>query len=157
MAMPRIARSGCRLALAIVLSVPVPAWGAEPLGVLLDRLAPAKAPQGTVEVVSWIERSGARPELVVTFVPKGRAKLVADPGVSITPVPRPGVTWASETPVSATVPGQDYFAAPPTVRVAFVGEDGQPVEAAVEYAYCLVDHQCLFGEARVSAATQPQG
>jgi len=32
------------------------------------------------------------------------------------------------------------------------------VEATVEFAYCLVDYQCLFGEARTSAPTQaPQG
>ena len=33
-----------------------------------------------------------------------------------------------------------------------------PVEADVEYAYCLVDYQCLFGEAKVSAPTDaPRG
>ena len=53
---------------------------------------------------------------------------------------------------------QGYFAEPPTVRVPFAHEDGRPVEAKVEYAYCLVDYQCLFGEATTSAPTQaPQG
>ena len=38
---------------------------------------------------------------------------------------------------------------------AGTAEDGKPVEAGVEYAYCLVDYQCLFGEAKVSVPTQP--
>ena len=56
--------------------------------------------------------------------------------------------------MSAVEAGRDYFAAPPTIRVPFAGEDGKPVEAEVEYAYCLVDYQCLFGETKVSAPTQ---
>ena len=43
------------------------------------------------------------------------------------------------------------------LRLPFAGVDGKPVEAAVEYAYCVVERQCLFGEARVSAATLPPG
>ena len=59
-------------------------------GDLLDRLGPAKAPEGSVEVLGWVERSPAGAELVVTLVPKGEVKLVADPGVTVTPVPRAG-------------------------------------------------------------------
>jgi hypothetical protein len=134
------------------------AQAAEPLGSLLDKLAPAKAPQGSVEVTSWVERSGRNSELVVQLVPKGRVKLVADPGITVTPVPRAGIAWSAAAPVSEVDTGRDYFTTPPTLRVPFAGEDGKPVEAAVEYAYCLVDYQCLFGEAKVSASTQaPQG
>jgi hypothetical protein len=134
------------------------ARAAEPLADLLGRLAPAKAPEGSVDVVGWVERNGSQSELVVTFVPKGQVKLVADPGVTVTPLPRDGVAWSVKEPVSRTDPGAGYFAEPPTVRLPFAGEDGRPVEAAVEYAYCLVDYQCLFGEARVSARTlAPQG
>lgn len=145
------------LLLPALLLAASPLTAAEPLGDLLSGLQPAKAPTGSVEVLSWVERNGPAPELVVTLVPKGEVKLVADPGIVITPLPRDGVTWRTAEPVSRIEPGGDYFAEPPTLRVPFAGEDGKPVEATVEYAYCLVDYQCLFGEARVSVPTQPQG
>ena len=145
------------LAGGVILAAGV-ASAAEPLSALLDRLAPARAPQGSVEVMSWVERNDGRPELVVTLVPKGAVKLVADPGITVTPVAREGLAWNSAAPVSEVDPDRDYFAEPPTIRVPFGGEDGRPVEADVEYAYCLVDYQCLFGSAKVAAPTQaPQG
>jgi hypothetical protein len=154
-------RSACPLALAALASAVLfsgAPQAAEPLGALLGQLAPRQAPQGSVDVVSWVERNGSQSELVVSLVPKGQVKLVADPGVTVTPVPRDGVAWSVSEPVSRVDAGQGYFAEPPTLRVPFAGEDGRPVEAAVEYAYCLVDYQCLFGEARISAPTRaPQG
>jgi hypothetical protein len=133
------------------------AMATEPLAALLGQIAPAKAPTGSVDVVSWVERNGGQPELVVTLVPKGQVKLVADPGMTVTPVARDGVAWTSSA-VSAVEAGRDYFAAPPIIRVPFAGEDGKPVQAAVEYAYCLIDYQCLFGETTVSAPTlSPKG
>lgn len=153
----RTGRVGHGLLAVLVLNVPLAAGAAEPLGVLLDRVAPSRAPQGSVEVMGWIERAGDGPELVVTLAPKGEAKLVADPGITVTPRPRAGVTWGSEVPVSRVEPGGDYFRTPQELRIPFAGEDGRPVEAAVEYAYCLVGFQCLFGEATVSAMTRPQG
>ena len=131
------------------------AMATEPLSSMLAKLAPAKTPEGSVDVVSWVERGGASPELVVTLVPKGQVKLVADPGVTVTPVAREGVAWSGSGPVSRVDADQGYFAEPPTVRVPFAHEDGRPVEAKVEYAYCLVDYQCLFGEATTSAPTRP--
>jgi len=137
------------------------AAAAEPLATLLGKLAPPAAPRGSVDVVGWVERNGGgggEAELVVTFVPKGAVKLVADPGVTVTPVQRDGIAWRVTAPVSRIDAGEDYFGEPPTLRVPFAGADGKPVEAAVEYAYCLVDYQCLFGETRVSAATDaPRG
>jgi hypothetical protein len=141
--------------LALVLPVVASAAAAEPLATLLGQIAPAKAPEGSVDVVGWVERDGTRPELVVTLVPKGQVKLVADPGIVVTPVARDGVEWAAAQPVSRIDGSRSYFAEPPTIRLPFAGEDGKPVEASVEYAYCLVDYQCLFGEARVSAPTRP--
>jgi hypothetical protein len=152
--MPRRARTFA-VALAAALPAVEGAAAAEPLSALLGQIAPAKTPEGTVDVVGWVERDGTKPELVVTLIPKGRVKLVADPGVVVTPVARDGVEWAAAQPVSRVDGSRSYFAEPPTIRLPFAGEDGKPVEAAVEYAYCLVDYQCLFGEARVSAPTQP--
>ena len=144
--------------LACLILAAAPAGAAESLGSLLDQLAPAAVPQGSVEVMSWVERNGAVPELVVTLVPKGEVKLVADPGVIVTPVPRDGLQWKAVEPVSSIDAERDYFDEPPTLRVPFAGEDGKPVEAEVEYAYCLVDYQCLFGTAKVSAPTEaPRG
>ena len=144
--------------LACLILAAAPAGAAESLGSLLDQLAPAAVPQGSVEVMSWVERNGAVPELVVTLVPKGEVKLVADPGVVVTPVPRDGLQWKAAEPVSSVDAERDYFDEPPTLRVPFAGEDGKPVEAEVEYAYCLVDYQCLFGTAKVSAPTEaPRG
>jgi hypothetical protein len=145
-----------------VLAAALPPAGAalaeEPLAALLGRIAPAKAPEGSVDVMSWVERGGTQPELVVTLVPKGAVRLVADPGVAVTPLPRDGLAWSVTEPVSRADAAQAYFAEPPTIRIPFAGEDGKPVEASVEYAYCLVDYQCLFGETRVSAPTRaPQG
>jgi hypothetical protein len=131
-----------------------PAAAEEPLSSLLGKLAPAAVPQGSVEVMSWVERNGAVPELVVTLVPRGQVRLVADPGVVVTPLPRDGLAWNAHEPVSSADPERDYFEEPPTIRVPFAGEDGKPVEADVEYAYCLVDYQCLFGTAKVSAPTE---
>jgi hypothetical protein len=145
---------------AVTLTFLLAAGGAsaeEPLASLLGQLAPAEVPQGSVEVMGWIERGGGGrvgPELVVTLVPKGAVKLVADPGVTVTPVARAGLDWGAGAPVSETDPDGGYFAEPPVVRVPFAGEDGRPVEAEVEYAYCVVDYQCLFGTARVTAATE---
>ena len=134
------------------------AMATEPLSSMLAKLAPAKPPEGSIDVVSWVERDGASPELVVTLVPKGQVKLVADPGVTVTPVARDGVAWSGSGPVSRVEADQGYFAEPPTVRVPFAHEDGRPVEAKVEYAYCLVDYQCLFGTAKVAASTDaPRG
>lgn len=135
-----------------------PAGADEPLAGLLGALAPPQPPKGSVEVVGWVERSEDRFDLVVTFVPRGQVKLVADPGVIVTPHPRSGIDWSVDEPVTRIEAGQDYFAEPPTLRVPFAGHDGKPVEASVEYAYCLVDYQCLFGEATVSVPMQaPQG
>ena len=152
--MPLVARL-LPLASLLAASMAMPAQAGEPLSTLLGQIAPAKAPAGSVEVLSWVERNGTRPELVVTLVPKGQVKLVADPGVTVTPVARSGVTWSAPAASSAVEPGHDYFREPPTLRLPFTAEDGKPVEAGVEYAYCLVDYQCLFGEAKVSVPTQP--
>jgi hypothetical protein len=144
---------------AALLSAVTTAHAAEGLDTLLGRLAPPpSAPHATVKVLGWVERVGDdRDELVITLLPEGKAKLVADPGVTVTPVARDGILWSGTRPTSRVEPGTDYFPAPPTLRLPFAGADGRPVEATVEYAYCVVDRQCLFGETRVSAATTPQG
>lgn len=144
------------LATAAALAVmAAPAVG-EPLADLLGQLAPKQAPAGSVEVVGWVERHAGGLELVVSLTPKGEAKLVADPGITLTPLPREGIAWAVAEPVQRAVAGQAYFAEPQTLRVPFAG-DGSTAEATVEYAYCLVAYQCLLGQATVSAPAPASG
>ena len=106
------------------------AWPAEPLAALLGQIAPAKAPAGLGRgaELGRAQRRRSR-SWSSPWCPRAQVKLVADPGVTVTPVPRDGVAWAAATPVSAVEPGRDYFAEPPTIRVPFAGEDGKPVEA----------------------------
>jgi hypothetical protein len=116
---------------------------------LLDGLAPTTAvPAGKVAVTGWLETSPAGTELVVTLTPSGAAKLVADPGITVTPLAG-GDAVAPGEPVELVDPDLGYMTEPPVLRVPLPRHDGGRVEAQVDYAYCLVDTQCLFGEAVV--------
>jgi hypothetical protein len=119
---------------------------------LLQGIAPAKRPQGEVAVSGWMERgAGGTTELVVRVEPRGAAKLVAEPGVVVTPLVRDGVVWPTQG--AQTLPtGRSYLEAPVELRLPVRAADGTDAEAHVEYAYCLADYQCLFGETRVTAS-----
>jgi hypothetical protein len=39
------------------------------------------------------------------------------------------------------------------VRLPFSATDHEPVELLIEYAYCVVDYQCFFGEETLTVAT----
>jgi hypothetical protein len=140
------------------LLTPAPAARAagDDLGKLLDGLAaPAGSrPAGEVAVTGWVEGAAGATDLVVRVEPRGAAKLVAEPGVTVTPLPREGVAWPGE-PAVRDEAGGGYFAGPVELRLPFTAPGGGPVEAKVEYAYCLVAYQCLFGEAVVRAAAAP--
>ena len=127
------------------------------LKTLLDQLAPpAPAGQGRVEVTGWLETSPEGTELVVTLTPSGVAKLVADPGIVVTPLAA-GDAAPPGGPVELVDPSLGYMTEPPVLRVPLPRHDGGPVEAQVDYAYCLVDTQCLFGEARLRVEGGPAG
>jgi hypothetical protein len=128
-----------------------PAMAQAELQSLLDGLAPERPPEGRVEVQGWLERDGERAELVVTLLPHGAAKLVADPGITVTPLNGAG------PPLELVDPSRDYLAEPPLLRLPLPGHSGGPVVARVDYAYCLVDYQCLFGEATVRAGGPAEG
>ena len=131
------------------------ARGQDLLGSLIEQAGTTKLqPNGSVEVLSWIDRSNSAPALVVSFATEGDVKLVADPGIVVEPLGRNGLTWDSPEPVEKKTVGLDYFSAPPVIKLPFAEEDGEPIEARVEYAYCFVDYQCLFGEQIVSAGTK---
>ena len=145
-------------------STPAPALGAPPgadelqLNRLLDRLGPeASAPKDAVEVAAWIEPTPDAAEVVVTLTPTGKAKLVADPGVTVTPADPDsgGVAWRTPLPYHLVDAGAEYFAEPPTIRLSLGAPEVGPIDLDVEYAYCFVDTVCLFGEKRVTAALRP--
>jgi hypothetical protein len=128
-------------------------------GVDLDRLIErfnAAAPQtaGSVELDAWIEAGPERSEVVVVLEPQGDFKLVADPGITVTPTEQPGVDWLVPLPYRHTDAETQYFTPPATVRLPFRADGGQPLEILVEYAYCVVDYQCFFGEEVLTVAAR---
>jgi hypothetical protein len=125
----------------------------------LDRLieqfnATAPRTEGRVDLDAWIESNAQGTELVVVLDPKGDFKLVADPGITITPTAQPGVEWLVPLPYRQVAPEIQYFTAPATVRVPFRASGEPPLEVLVEYAYCVVDYQCFFGEQLLTVAAR---
>jgi hypothetical protein len=122
-----------------------PAMAEDGLKDLLATIAPDQAPQGSVDVQGRIETGPDGAELVVSLLPKGAAKLVADPGITVTPLPATPDGVAPGAPVELIDPSVEYLTEPPELHVPVAAGPG-PLEARVDYAYCLVDYQCLFGE-----------
>jgi hypothetical protein len=132
-----------------------PAVSAAPsLDTLLQQFE-AGAPErpGSVRLEAWVETGDAGREVVVTVVPEGDAKLVADPGITVTPAARLGVEWRLPLPYRMVDTGRDYLDPPAVVRLPFTSADDQPLQLLVEYAYCFVDFQCFLGEAELTVAT----
>lgn len=123
-----------------------------PRGQDLDRLLErfqdgAAAPAGSIDVTAHVEGGAhGRREVVITLAPEGDAKLIADPGITVEPVARPGVAWVVPLPHRHIDPAIEYFTPPAEVRLPFAADDGLPIELRVEYAWCLVEYQCFFGE-----------
>ena len=145
-------------------SAATPGTGPAPAGDLrldrlLDRLGPgASEIEAVVEVAAWIEPAGAgASEVVLSLTPVGGAKLVADPGITVTPVVEPGggVAWRMPLPYHLVDADAQYFAEPPLIRLPVAGREAGPIDLDVEYAYCVVDYICLFGAERVTAALRP--
>jgi hypothetical protein len=77
---------------------------------------------------------------------------VADPGITVTPTARPGLAWGTALPYRKVEPQVDYFTPPATLRLPFTSSDREPIELLVEYAWCVVDFQCFFGEETLTVA-----
>lgn len=128
-----------------------------PAGRSLDELiqrfdpTPGAAPEGGVRLDAWIERGGEVHEVVVVIEPQGQTKLVADPGITVMAAERPGIVWLTPLPHRHVDPTRDYFDPPAAVHLPFSGNDSLPIDLEVEYAYCVIDFQCFFGEANVTA------
>jgi hypothetical protein len=125
----------------------------------LDRLieqfgATAPRTEGSVELDAWIEAGPEQSEVVVVLEPQGDFKLVADPGITVTPTEQPGVEWLVPLPYRRVDSEVGYFTPPAAVRLPFRADAQQPLEILVEYAYCVVDYQCFFGEEVLTVATR---
>jgi len=148
----------CGCAVLIVAMAGGPARAVDQ-GVDLDRLIErfnADAPQtaGSVELDAWIEAGPEQSEVVVVLEPQGDFKLVADPGITVTPTAQPGVEWLVPLPHRHVDPENPYFTPPASVRLPFRATHEQPLEVLVEYAYCVVEYQCFFGEEVLTVAAR---
>jgi hypothetical protein len=114
--------------------------------------AGARQTHGSVRVDAWTEAGQDSDALVVVVEPRGEFKLVADPGITVTPTARPGVEWLVPLPYRQVDPAVQYFTPPASLRLPFRATDDQPLEVLVEYAYCVVDYQCFFGEQTLTVA-----
>jgi hypothetical protein len=147
--------------LGVLLANSVPALAGSPDGSApaLERLLQqfqgnAAQPEAEVRLDAWVEAGSDGREIVVRIEPEGRTRLIADPGITITPSEREGLRWRVVVPyrhVDATI---DYFPGPAALRMPFTAGDQEPIELLVEYAYCVVDYQCFFGEETLSVATR---
>jgi hypothetical protein len=111
--------------------------------------------EAEVEIDAWVELgddAGRPDEMVITLLPEGKTKLNADPGITITPSDQAGVEWQVALPHRHQDMTITYFSPPATVRMPFTASSSEPIEVLVEYAYCLVDYQCFFGEETLSVA-----
>jgi hypothetical protein len=163
MTMPHL--NSCRIVAAVLgLSIDASvaaAVAADQLGPRpdLDRLieqfnAGARQADGSVSLDAWIEAGAERDALVVVVEPRGAFKLVADPGITVTPTARQGVEWLVPLPYRYVDPDAQYFTPPASVRLPFRATEDQPLEVLVEYAYCVVDYQCFFGEETLTVTTR---
>ena len=127
---------------------------ATPLDQLIQQFNAGAPEHDGVRIDGWVESGPDGREVVVAVAPRGGVKLVADPGITVTPTERPGISWRAPLPLRKVEPGVEYFTPPATVRLPFTATDDRPVELRVEYAYCVVNFQCFLGEKTLSVATR---
>jgi hypothetical protein len=147
---------GCWVLIAAMAGGPARAVDREvDLNGLIERFN-ADAPQtaGSVKLDAWIEAGPERTEVVVVLEPQGDFKLVADPGITVTPTEQSGVEWLVPLPYRHVDAGIQYFTPPAALRLPFRASGEQPLEILVEYAYCVVDYQCFFGEEVLTVAAR---
>src|SRR5689334_10839194 len=62
-----------------------------PLDRLIQKFNAGATERPGVQIDGWVERGPDGPAVVVAVAPRGGARLVADPGITVTPTERPGV------------------------------------------------------------------
>jgi hypothetical protein len=110
--------------------------------------------EGSVHLDAWIEPGTERDQVVVVVQPRGDFKLVADPGITVTPTAQPGVKWLVPLPLRLIDRASQYLQPPATVRLPFRADGETPLEILVEYAYCQVEFQCFFAETVLRVAAR---
>lgn len=141
-----------------LLAATASARAAPPVDGLLDGLLGPREPQGRVVVAAHVEPAAGHRVLVVELRPLGDAKLVADPGAVLRGTAVDGVTWLAPE-AKALEPGRSYFDGAVRLALPFRAEGAEEVRARVDYAWCLVGFQCLFGgeDVRVPLPAAPSG
>jgi hypothetical protein len=145
---------GCAISVAEAADRVNSETAAPALDQLIERFNAGAPEQDGVQIEAWTETGPEGSEIVVVLAPRGETKLVADPGITVTPTARAGVEWGTPLPHRKIDPAIDYFTPPATLRVPFTSSDREPVELLVEYAWCVVDFQCFFGEETLTVATR---
>ena len=127
------------LVLLLAVCLPASARAADEADAILRDLGLQPASQ-VVRVDAVREVDG---QIRVTLTALDGVHLVADPGVSVVPVDRSGLPAAEPTALKDS--GHEYFDWPPVLQV----DAGAATGLRVEYAYCVVAKQCLFGDVTV--------
>jgi len=127
------------LALALLLCASTAAWADEGADAILRDLGL----KPSAEIVAVLTMRRPDGSVAVTLTPQRDAKLVADPGVTVVPVDRLGLPVAAAVTLKDSA--QEYFMMPPMLQVA----PGSASALRVEYAYCVISKQCLFGDVTV--------
>lgn len=141
------------LALVATLSTATAAGSGESLDALIKQFQ-SEAPkvEAEVRIDAWVDSgatAGQPDEIVITLQPEGQTRLNADPGITVTPAEGADVSWGVALPHRHQDFSITYFEPPATIRMPFTAAESRPVDILVEYAYCLVDYQCFFGEETV--------
>ena len=87
------------------------------------------------------------------MMPEGETKLVADPGITVTPARGRASTGSCPCPIAWSIPSGTISIRRPWSGCRSPATDDQPLQLLVEYAYCFVDFQCFFGEEELTVAT----
>ncbi len=132
--------------LAALWMAPRSSGAASDLDALFEQLGGGDEKVGNVEILAWVEQGAEGSELVIRLEPWGDAKLVADPGIEVEGLPENGIEWPKGATARAVLPGTSYFETVPELRMPFRARGAGPVRVRIDYAYCLVGYQCLFGK-----------
>lgn len=124
---------------------------------LLREFADERSAPAGVRVEGRLERAGGATELVVTLTPEGGARLVADPGIQVVPLPGPAGPWTEVDRVERVERDRAYFEPFVELRVPIAAGAVGEASAEVAYAWCMVDRICLFGHAIVAVPLAEAG
>lgn len=130
---------------------------AQSLDGLLRDVTGAGASEARIRVDARLEGEADRLEVVVALAPEGGARLVADPGIQVVPLPGSAGPWAAVGLVEEVGRQGSYFDGPVELRVPVAAGASGEASAEVAYAWCVVERICLFGQALVTVPLSAAG